>query len=277
MTLSAPDFKRLRDFVYDTTGIYFAENKHLLLERRLQNRVSELGLGSFEDYYYFLKYGDQDKRELSNLFEVISTNETYFFRHPQQMEKLLAIVRDEILQGRDPGNALHIWSAGCSTGEEAYTTAVMLLELGETLGEPVSFHIVGTDLSRNALTSARRAVYHAHSVRNVTPGLRDKYFTCEQGRFALREEAKQHVVFDYMNLNDVESYRQYSCMDVILCRNVLIYFGEQMKWKVVDGLYGAMRPGGYLALGSSESLHHLSKFLKPILSPGALIYRKEGA
>jgi chemotaxis protein methyltransferase CheR len=276
MTLSPADFTLLRDFVYDTTGIYFEENRQLLLEGRLQNRVLELGLGSFEDYYYFLKYGDKDKRELNNLFEVISTNETHFFRHPQQMEKLLTIVRDEFLQGRNPGSPLRIWSAGCSTGEEAYTMAVMLLELGETLGEAVPFHIVGTDLSRNALASARRAVYHAHSVRHVSPGLRDKYFTCDQGRFALREEAKEQVAFDYMNLNDVESYRQYTCMDLILCRNVLIYFGEQMKWKVVDGLYGAMRAGGYLALGSSESLGHLSKLLKPVLSPGALIYRKEG-
>ena len=269
------EFSVLRDVVYEKAGIYFSDNKAYLLENRLKNRLNELNLSTFEDYYYYLRYGDKASEELYNLYDAVTTNETSFFRNPPQLEMLRSVLRSEHLNGNKRSETLRVWSAGCSTGEEPYTNAIIILELLETLREARSFNVFGTDISRKALLSAEKAIFNGYAMRNVEGSIKEKYFVKAKNSYAIKESLKKCVKFDFLNLNDLDAYRKFGHMDIIFCRNVLIYFDESMKKKVVDHLYAALRPGGHLFLGHSESLYPLWKLFKPIVGPGAILYQKD--
>ncbi len=270
-------FLRLRDYIYEKTGIYFHESKMYLMENRLQNRLRELGLSSFEDYYLYLKLGNENaKKELLNLYDVITTNETSFFRNPQQFDALREIIVKEYLKnGKGPSFGLRIWSAACSTGEEPYTIAIVLLEIQERTKVDLPFSILATDLSPKVLESAKRGVYSEYSLRNVNGALREKYFTLtEEKNYKLKEEVKKYVRFEFMNLMDLEAYKAFRNMDIIFCRNVLIYFDERAKRRVLENLFKCLKPGGFLILGYSETLNQQRFGFRPILFPGTLIYQK---
>jgi chemotaxis protein methyltransferase CheR len=268
------EFSVLRDIIYEKAGIYFSDNKAYLLENRLRNRLNELNIPTFEDYYYHLRYGDKASEELYNLYDAVTTNETSFFRNPPQLEMLRSILRSQHLNGNKRSETLRVWSAGCSTGEEAYTIAIIILELMETLREPRSFTVFGTDISRKALLSAEQAIFNSYAMRNVERPIKEKYFVKAKNSYAIKESVKNCVKFGFLNLNDVGAYRKFGHMDIIFCRNVLIYFDEFMKKKVVDHLYAALKVGGHLFLGYSESLYPAWKLLKPIVVPGAILYQK---
>jgi chemotaxis protein methyltransferase CheR len=269
------EFTLLRDYVYEKSGIHFAENKAYLLESRLTNRLTELGFSTFEDYYYFLKYGGEKvKTEIANLFNVVTTNETSFFRNPPQLDAFKVIVQKNYLQNGLPGAPLRIWCAACSTGEEPYTLVIMLLEMMEKLRKNISFNIFGTDISTKAMDSAKRAHYNAYSVRNMDESLRRKYFDEAEGNYILKDIVKRYVKIDFMNLQDTNAYKMYRQMDFVFCRNVLIYFDEKMKKKVIDGLYESLKPRGYLTIGHAESLHNISRAFKPLIFPGTIAYQK---
>lgn len=268
------EFAILRDIVYEKAGIYFSDNKSYLLENRLKNRLSELNLSTFEDYYYYLRYADKSTEELYNLFDAVTTNETSFFRNQAQLEMLRSILRACYLNGGKRSEALRVWSAGCSTGEEPYTIAIIILELLETLQEVRPFEVFGTDISRKAIASAERAVFNGYAMRNVDGRIKEKYFVKAKNGYAIKESVKRCVKFGFLNLNDAAGYRKFSHMDIIFCRNVLIYFDDAMKRKVVDRLHTALRPGGHLFLGHSEFLYSVRKLFRPIVVPGAILYQK---
>jgi Methylase of chemotaxis methyl-accepting proteins len=229
--LKKEEFITLRDFIYEKCGIFFAENKMYLMESRLTNRLNELGMGSFEDYYYFLKYGGpSSKNELYNLFDVVTTNETSFFRNPPQLEAFKVIIQKNYLNNNTGLiGPLRIWSAACSTGEEPYTLAIMLMEMIEATRKNLPFTIVGTDISQKVIDSARRAVYGTYSVRSTGENMIRKYFAEDGANFRLKDTVKKYVKIDYMNLMEDAAYKVYRQMDVIFCRNVLIYFDDKMK------------------------------------------------
>jgi chemotaxis protein methyltransferase CheR len=273
--LTHEEFVLLRDFVYDKAGIYFAENKRYLLESRLAGRLDELGLSSFEEYHYYLKYGGQKTaQELISLFDLVTTNETSFFRNPPQLDAFKTIVQKAYANGNWPEGGLKIWSAGCSTGEEPYTLAILMLELNSQVGRPRPFTIFGTDISTKALESARRAAFNQYSVRNTERDMLRKYFTEKKGLHILNDEVRKHVTLDFLNLMDSDSYRKYRQMDMIFCRNVLIYFDEKGKKKVIENLYESLKPKGYLTIGHAESLHNISRGFKPLIFPGTIAYQK---
>ncbi|OPY66131.1 MAG: Chemotaxis protein methyltransferase Cher2 [Syntrophorhabdus sp. PtaU1.Bin050] len=273
--MTREEFQLLRDYVYEKSGIYFAENKTYLLESRLTNRLSELGFGSFEDYYYFLKYGgNKVKDEIINLFNVVTTNETSFFRNPPQLDAFNVIIQKNYLQNGLSETPLRIWSAACSTGEEPYTLVMLLLEIMEKYKKNIPFMVYGTDISTKALESARAANYTNYSVRNMDEPMKRKYFDEAEGIYRLKEHVKRHVKIDFMNLMDTNAYKTYRQMDVIFCRNVLIYFDDKMKKKVIDSLYESLKPRGYLTIGHAESLHNISRAFKPLIFPGTIAYQK---
>ena len=272
--LTNEEFVLLKDFIYEKAGIYFADNKVYLLESRLSNRISELGLTSFEDYYYYLKYGgSKTEQELTNLFDLVTTNETSFFRNPPQLDAFKILVQKNYLNGTKP-EALKIWSAGCSTGEEPYTIAIIMLELAAQTGRNIPFTIYGTDISSKALESARKAVFNNYSVRNTDKLILNKYFVEKNGQYALKDIAKKNVSLDFLNLMDSAAYRKYRQLDIVFCRNVLIYFDERGKKKVIDNLYESLKPGGFLTIGHAESLHNTSRGFKPLIFPGTIAYQK---
>jgi chemotaxis protein methyltransferase CheR len=276
MTMRHEEFISLRDLVYEKSGIYFTDNKAYLLENRLRNRLSELNLSTFKDYYCYLQHGEKAAEELANLFDAVTTNETSFFRNPPQIELLKALLRSEHFNGARRSETLRVWSAGCSTGEEPYTIAVAILEEKEALSDTRPFKIVGTDISRKALNSAESAIFNSYALRHVDEAIRKKYFTRNKTSFAVNDLVKGCVKFKFMNLNDAPSYRRLGRMDIIFCRNVLIYFGENVKRKVAIHFYNALKPGGYLFLGHSEYLYPVSEALKPIVLRDTVVYQKGG-
>ena len=268
------EFISLRDLVYEKSGIYFSNNKAYLLENRLKNRLNELNLSTLEDYYSYLRYGEKAVEELFNLFDVVTTNETSFFRNPPQLEMLKSILRSEHLNVHKRSETLRVWSAGCSTGEEPYTVAIIILEEMEAQRQARPFAVLGTDISRKALLSAETAVFNSYAMRHVDAPIREKYFTKAKNGYAVNDSVKGWVKFDFMNLNDTQAYRRLGNTDIVFCRNVLIYFDEEMKKKVANRLHDVLKPGGYLFLGHSESLYPVTNALKPIALPGTIVYRK---
>lgn len=277
LKISEEEFTQLRDFIYRLCGIYVADNRKYLLENRLGNRLKELNLKNFGEYYYFLQYDSGKKEELTKLFEVITTNETSFYRNPPQLKVFQdSILPDVIERQRKAGKKrLRIWSAGCSTGEEPYTLAIMILEV---LGKEASswdVRINANDLSDRVLSSARKAVYNEYTLRTMPAEIVDKYFDRDGDRFILREGPKKLVSFGQINLSDSAQTKRIERSQIVFCRNVIIYFDDEMKRKVINAFYDNLLPGGYLFIGHSESLHNITRAFKPVHYPGAIVYQKE--
>ncbi len=276
LQMSMGTFAKLRDIIYEKSGIYFAENKKYLLENRLLQRVQERNLKSFEEYHYFLKYDSRRSQEYPFLYDSVTTNETSFFRNPQQWEAFESYVLKEIISsGKDRiSKSLKILSLPSSTGEEPYTLSMICLEKKlPDLGWNIE--IRAGDLSESALASARKGVYGKNSVRNTPPHYLNKYFHISGENYAIKNEVKQLVRFEVMNLVDAGKMQLYRNFDVCFCRNVLIYFDEKVKRKVVSHLYDTLKPNGHLFLGHSESLHNISRAFRLVNFSRSPIYKKE--
>jgi len=276
-TISPEEFKQLRDFIYGKSGIYIADNRKYLLENRLRNRLKHLNLKSFGEYYYYLQYDAQRTQELNKLFEVVTTNETSFFRNPPQLKVFQDHVLGDLVdrQRKAGEKRIRIWSAGCSTGEEPYTMAIQLCEVLGTELPSWNVRITANDLSEGVLASARRGVYTEYALRTTPPEMVRKYFLKEEGRFKIKPELKKLITFGQINLSDRMQLKRVERSHIVFCRNVIIYFDDDMKKKVIGSFYDNLLPGGYLLIGHSESLHNISRAFKPTHYPGAIIYRKE--
>jgi len=275
--LSLEDFIIFRDFIHEKSGIFFSENKKYLLENRLAKRMATLGIRSHRDYFYQVKY-DTSLKEFNMLMNLVTTNETSFYRNPPQLtcfqeEVLPLIVNSRKRQGR---KRLRIWSAGCSTGEEPYTIAMILLEaFGDLAGWNVE--IIANDISEQVLHAARTGVYTEMALRTTPPEIVRKYFTQEGPSFIVKDCVKRLVTFSHLNLTDQRRMSLMSEMDFVFCRNVMIYFSDDVKRQIVRDFYGALVPGGYLFIGHAESLHGISKSFKLVYFKNGLVYHKEGA
>lgn len=266
-------FRQLRDFIYEKSGIFIPDNKKYFLENRLGRRIQEKNLKTYDDYLYILKYGN-DKPESNKLFDLVTTNETFFFREPLQFDllagELLKRVKDE--NSKAARRDIKIWSAASSTGEEAYTVAMLFNESPDI--KPFTLDIYATDISESVLASAKNAVYGSYAVRNVPELYMKKYFTNSNQQFQLSPAIKKMVKFSKVNLFDEKEVKALRGMDVVFCRNVLIYFDDKAKQKVVSHLYDALRPGGYLIIGTSESLHSITRAFRPVVINKVIIYQK---
>lgn len=250
-------FRLLRDLISDYCGIYFDDSSKYLVERRLSRRVVLNRLEDFRDYYRLLLYDRRRDEELAAIVDILTVNETYFFREQNQLKAFIEEVCLEIKNLRSDTRRLRIWSAGCSTGEEPYTLAMMLLE-SMKLFEGWDIEIVASDINQRVLHQARKGVYRKASFRSTEERIIKKYFTEEGGDYALKDEVKKLVTFSSLNLLDAMKVRFIGAVDVIFCRNVLIYFHPEAKKKVIDMFHQRLNDGGYLLLGHAESLMNLS-------------------
>ncbi|WP_243545869.1 CheR family methyltransferase [Pseudodesulfovibrio tunisiensis] len=276
LKISDEEFVNLRGFIYEQCGIYIADNRKYLLENRLGNRLKKLNLKDFEEYYYYLRYDPGKASELKKLFEVITTNETSFYRNPPQLQVFQEKVLTDVLKvARSKGKKLRIWSAGCSTGEEPYTVSIIVHELLKSEVGAWDIRITANDLSDRVLESARKGVYNDYTLRTTPREIVSRYFDAEDKTFRIRPEVKKLVSFGQINLNDRTQMRRVERSQIIFCRNVIIYFDDDMKRRVISAFYDNLLPGGYLIIGHSESLHNISRAFKPIHFPGAIIYKKE--
>ena len=271
--LSDELFVQLRDMIYRKSGMFFNESKKYLLERRIENRLKELGLEKFEDYYYLLKYSPDGEEEFRALLDEITINETSFYRNAPQMEVFQKYLLPEVLKAKKV-KQLKLWSAGCSTGEEPYTLAILILEV---LGAGISgwsVDILGVDISQSALEKARKGEYGHYTLRNMPLRLVQKYFVKDGPIYKVREEVKKLVRFEAINLLDRSQTNKIRGMDFVFCRNVLIYFDAEARRRVVASFYESLNPGGYLFIGHSESLHGISRSFDLVHFPKVIVYKK---
>jgi chemotaxis protein methyltransferase CheR len=275
--MTGEQFLQLRDFIYEKSGIYFADSKKSLLENRLTFRLKAYNFTDYEKYYYLLKYDPQAAKELRALYDTITTNETSFFRSPPQIEAFTEKALPDVMARRQKAGekTLRLWSAGCSTGEEAYTLGIVLKEVLKETIRDWDIKICASDISEKALRSAKQASYNEYALRGVPPEVRQKYFKADNDQFVVIEEIKSLVELQFLNFMDSQRMQLMKGFDIIFCRNVLIYFDDAARKKIVSNLYDNINPGGYLFIGHSESLHNITRAFKLVHFPGALGYKKE--
>ncbi|MCH5278122.1 MAG: chemotaxis protein CheR [Desulfovibrionaceae bacterium] len=275
--VSDEEFVQLRDFLYQQSGIFVAENRKYLMENRLSSRLRELGLRSFSEYYNYLRYDEGRAAEMNKLFESMTTNETSFFRNIPQLD----VFRDKVLiptlnaQKARGQKKLRIWSAGCSSGEEPYTLAIILYEV---LRQDISnwdIKITANDLSLAVLSSARRGLYNDYAIRTTPEDILARYFTKEGNLYRIDPRLQKLVSFGQINLKDKEQLQKVEHSQIVFCRNVIIYFDDEMKKGVINAFYDNLLPGGYLIIGHSESLHDISRAFKPEHYAGSIVYCKQ--
>ena len=249
-------FRLIRDFVRDYCGIYFDDDSRYLLEKRLSRRIRIHHFSNFREYYRYLLYNKNRDEELAAIIDIITVNETYFFREQNQLKAFSEEILPELKKTNKDRKRLRIWSAGCSTGEEPYTLAMLILEKG--LFPDWHIEIFGSDINQRVLQVARTGAYRKNSFRTTEPYFLRKYFKADEASDRISDGVKQYVNFSYLNLLDPFKVKLVGKMDVVFCRNVLIYFDHPSRRKVIDMFYERLVDGGYLLLGHAESLINIS-------------------
>ncbi|MEM7135515.1 MAG: protein-glutamate O-methyltransferase CheR [Myxococcota bacterium] len=271
--LDIKDFRLLRDYVNRFCGIYFADDSAYIVERRLRERLRELGISDFPEYYRYLRYHPNADSELESAAEVLTTNETYFFREAYQLraftEEILPVVRARALARG--AKRIDVWSAGCSSGEEVYTIAMLIEASG--LFEGWDIRVFGNDISRRVLRKAREATYRSASFRAMIPEYERFFISTDAGR-QVHPRIRAMCHFGHLNLMNERRAAIVGTVDVTFCRNVLIYFDDISRRKVLDMIYQRLHRGGYLLLGHSESLLQTSTAFEIAQLSTDIVYRR---
>jgi chemotaxis protein methyltransferase CheR len=277
MTLALKDFETIRNEVYRKLGLYFEDTKVFFIQKRVEKRMEALNVESFSDYAFMLRFADQDGLEMQALANLVTTNETYMFREFEQLQAFADHCLPMALKQREERNdrRLRIWSAGCSSGEEPYTLAIILREI---MHDAVNWDlkIKATDIDQVRLEMARRAIYEERSVREVPSEYLDRHLvSLPANYFAIKPETASLVEIEHLNLHDRLAMRGMRHFDFIFCRNVLIYFDDASRKEVVDHFYNALNPGGFIFLGHAESIGRISSSFRLLRLGQHLVYRKE--
>jgi chemotaxis protein methyltransferase CheR len=268
----SPEITLFRQLLTTHAGMVFGPSRRAFLEGRLKGRMEKAGARSLYEYYRMVA-GPTGQRELQALVDEVSINETSFFRNPPHFDFLGSTVLPARLRARrdDASNAVRIWSAGCSTGQELYSIAMVFLETA-VFHESWSLALVGTDISEKAIRQARTGAFDDRAIRDVPPERRLRFFEHRNGEYSVREWARRGVEFVCGNILDGPPWND---VDVIFCRNVMIYFDAASQKKLVDRLADSLAPGGYLFLGHTETLRGVSERFRSVsLRPG-IAYRKD--
>jgi len=265
-------FRLLRDHIKECCGIFFDESSKFIFERRLSRRLKAYHLQDFRDYYRFLLYDKKRDEEMTALIDLLTVNETYFFREQNQLRAFTEEVLPEVRERNKERRKIRIWSAGCATGEEPYTLAMLILEYGHLTGWDIE--IIGSDINQRVLSTARRGMYRGNSFRCTDRSFIDRYFTEEGDALRISDRVKEMVHFGHLNLLDPFKVRFLGEMDLIFCRNVLIYFDLETRIRVVGYFYDRITEGGYLFLGHAESLINISTSFALRHLKNDMIYQK---
>jgi len=288
--LRPDEFRLLRDLFASRAGLEFGPELRFAMERRLRERLMVLNLSSYAEYHHYLRFGAHAATEWDEAIDLLTTNETYFFREERQLrafqDELLPMLHGQARARR----RLAIWSAGCSTGEEVYTIAMLIRQStlfsaeaadgpgqrGPPDGSPDRWdvRVYGSDISRRCVAAARRGVYGESSFRTTPPSLRERFFHGCRGAWQVDESIRELCHFGQMNLLDEDRVRVLGSVDAIFCRNVLIYFDARARKAAIERLYERLNPGGVLLLGHSESLLNVSTAFELLHLKDDLVYRK---
>ncbi len=267
-------FLRLRDLIYQASGLYFDQRTQAALERRLRPRINALHLGGFEQYYLYLQFDRERRDELQHALDAVAIHETYFFRELRALRAFGEEILEELAARNRSTRTLRVWSAGCSTGEEAYTLAILMLESG--LFDGWKIELSASDLSQRVIAEARAGRYRANSFRTMDEERRVSYFTQQpDGTWLIDKRLRVMVNFGCFNLADSRRFNIYYDLDVIFCRNVMLYFDMAARRRTVTGFHQQLREGGYLILGASESLVTLNAPFRLAHLHNDLVYQKQ--
>ncbi|HAS87894.1 MAG TPA: chemotaxis protein [Desulfovibrio sp.] len=272
------EFLKLRDIIYDLSGIYLQDNRRFLVENRFAPRLSELEFKNYSDYIDYLQKHPKGKtEELGMLTELITTNETSFFRDNPQLKIFRNYTLKKLIdEGNNSGRKeIKIWSAGCSSGEEPYTLAIILHEALKDDIQKWRIKITANDISTNVLKMAEKGVYTKYALRTTPDYIIPKYFTEKDNDiYQINPEVKRLISFGKINLNQDFSVKKVAPSHIIFCRNVIIYFDKQMKQKVLGAFHNNLLDNGHLYVGHSESLHAITDKFKPRQHAGTITYHK---
>ena len=271
--LSESEFKLFADLIQKECGFSFGIEKRTFLESRLRRRMDDLGVKSPSEYYSLIRDSATRARELPALLDVLMVCETSFFRNPPQFDLFKECILPEVIarKERNGSRMIRVWSAGCATGQEPYS---VVMSLFDTLSNAESWaiRVFASDLSFTALERAQSGVYRADQLKGVSPVYLEKYFREASGSYFVREEVKRRVIFDYHNLKHDNGLRG---MDIIFCRNVMIYFNMEEQRGLIERFVSCLIPGGFLFLGHAESLQGLSSRFRMIHRNKGIAYRFE--
>jgi chemotaxis protein methyltransferase CheR len=275
--MSERDFRRFSDFIYDQCGINLVSKKKTMLTGRLSKRLRELGISSFTEYFDYVTSSKGRSEELIRMIDAVTTNKTDFFREPKHFDFLLNRVLPNLVRSESAisNSRINIWSAGCSSGEEPYTLAMILSEFFSAIGQG-GFSILATDISTRVLNIAQKGIYPEDSVEPVPIQLKQKYLMKGKGSRAgfcrIVPELRKYIQFRHLNLTGGQNFGLRTKMDIIFCRNVIIYFDRNTQIHLFEKFYHQLKPGGYLFIGHSETLHGISDQFVPV---SVAVYRKE--
>jgi len=274
--LSVEQFQSLSHLIYQKLGLHFDEKKIYFLKTRVAKRMTALGLDDPREYMFKLSYADPQGDEMQALANLVTTNETYMFREYDQLQAFANHCLPEVLSSKQARGerTLRIWSAGCSSGEEAYTLAMILQEVFPQ-AQSWDCQITATDIDENMLGKTIAARYGCRSVNDVPDEYRQKYLVEDGDEYVVRRRTASLVRAVHLNLHDRMAMRAMRGFDFIFCRNVLIYFDDLSRKAVVDHFYNALNPGGYVFLGHSESVGRVTTAFKLKRFETHLVYVKE--
>lgn len=245
------EFRRLVSFVHEHYGIDLSK-KRTLIEGRLGNVLAARGFADYSSYLDMV-FADRTGTEAVNLMNRLTTNHTYFLREPEHYDFMRETLLPELVKTKK-NKIIYLWSAGCSSGEEAYTNEIELLEFFGAQASEWDTKILATDISMKVLAKAQQGIYHAESMKNLSESVRLRYFTpMGNDCFRVNEDVRKQVVYKVFNLMDPIPYKK-NPFDLIFCRNVMIYFDAETKNNLVRRFYDVLAPGGYLFIGHAESI-----------------------
>jgi chemotaxis protein methyltransferase CheR len=274
ITISEDDFLKFQEYFYRKTGIQFEHSKRYFVDKRLVERIEATGSDSFRSYFAMLRF-QASGTELQALVNSMTINETYFFREEYQFHCLVNSILPEIVANKKNNEPIRIWVIPSSSGEEPYSIAMCLLERWPGIHK-WDVEIISSDIDTKILAQARAGLYSERSVKHVPRAYMNKYFQQTPQGHQLNDDLRSAVEFTRINLMEASEVRPYRNFDVIFCRNLLIYFDDVSRKQAAETFYDALRPGGFICLGHSESMSRISALYKIRKFPEAIVYQKPG-
>jgi chemotaxis protein methyltransferase CheR len=272
ITISDEDFQKFREFFYRKTGIQFEASKRYFVDKRLVERIEATGSDNFRAYFTLLRF-QASGEELQQLTNLMTVNETYFFREEYQFKCLVDSILPEITAHKTDRSPIRLWAIPSSSGEEPYSIAIYLLECWAGIND-WDIEIISSDIDTRILGQARKGSYSARSVQQLPARYLGKYFTQSGENYQLNNEVREAVEFTRVNLSERADTRPYRNFDVVFCRNLLIYFDDVSRKTAAETFYDALNPGGFILLGHSESMSRISSLYKIRKFPEAIVYQK---
>jgi chemotaxis protein methyltransferase CheR len=267
------EFAKFCEFFYRKTGIMFDAKKKYFVERRIIDRMNKIGCTTFREYFSTIRF-EASGAELQCLVNQMTVNETYFFREDYQFKALVQGILPDLAALRKNKEPIRIWSVPCSSGEEPYSLAIYMLEHWAD-ADRYDIQILASDIDSTILAAASAGIYDERSLQRLSPELIRKYFVRQKDRrYRISDEIRGSIDFFQGNVVDPQFMRMFRSIDVIFCRNMLIYFDDKSRRETIEAMYDCLRPGGYICLGHAESMSRISSLFRPRRHADSIIYQK---